>query len=188
MSNRMNCSPERCQNSWSIINPCCFLCWATFNQPQMKFTCSINPSYANIWCYKCVQSDRCISITLGTISICMVMKPSKGIQQARWKMTSFHQHHYLHLVTSGIGQKKEKLIKKKKQKKTPVTVTHCYHYSTELFKTNFEHRTRTCHSQNMLLLNLLVGYPAQKDLIIYYFILTVTLILENFADLSSFML
>lgn len=28
----------------------------------------------------------------------------------KWEITSFHQHYYLHLVTSGICQKKKKLI------------------------------------------------------------------------------
>lgn len=107
----MNCSSERCQNYWSIINPYCFRWRAKSNQPQMKFIRSINPSYANIWCYKCVQSDRCIFIRLCAISICMVMKPSKGIQQVRWEMNSFHQHHCLHLMISRICQKEKKLIK-----------------------------------------------------------------------------
>lgn len=40
----------------------------------------------------------------------------------------------------------------------------------------------------MLLLNLFVGYPAQRDIIIHYLILTATLILENFAAFSGFML
>lgn len=106
-----NCSSERCQNYWSIINPYCFQWQAKSNRPQMKFIRSINPGYANIWCYKCVQSDRCIFIGLCAISICMVMKPSKGIQQVRWETNSFHQHHCLHLLISGICQKQKKLIK-----------------------------------------------------------------------------
>ena len=106
----MNRSSIRCQNYWSIINPYCFHWQAKSNQPQMKFIHSINPSYSNIWCYKCVESDRCIFIRLCAISICMVMKLPKGIQQVRWEMNSFHQHHCLHLMISGICQKHKKLI------------------------------------------------------------------------------
>lgn len=51
-----------------------------------------------------------------------------------------------------------------------------------------EHRARVYHNQNTLLLNLFVGYPAQRDIIIRYLTLTATLILENFAAFSGFML
>lgn len=76
----------------------------------MKLLHSINPTYGNIWCYKSVQSDRCIFIRLYAISICTVIKPSKGIQQVRWEM-NFHHHFCLHLMISGICQKQKKLIK-----------------------------------------------------------------------------
>lgn len=88
----------------------------------MKFSCSINPSYANIYCYKCVQSDRCIFIRLCAISICMVMKPSKGIQQVRWEMNFFHQHH---LMIGGICQKQDKLFVFLKTEQNNTTNTSC---------------------------------------------------------------
>lgn len=91
----------------------------------MKFSCSINPSYANIYCYKCVQSDRCIFIRLCAISIYMVMKPSKGIQQVRWEMNTFHQHHCLHLMIGGICQKQEKLFVFLKTEQNNTTNTGC---------------------------------------------------------------
>lgn len=107
----MNCSSERCQNYRSIINPYCFQWQAKSNQSQMKLICSINPSYAKICYYRCVQPDRCIFIRLCAISICMVMKPPNSVQQVRWEMSSFHQHHHLHLTISGICQIHKNLIK-----------------------------------------------------------------------------
>lgn len=102
----MDCPSERCQNYCSTINPCCFQWQDKSKQPQVKSLCSINPSYAHICCYQYVQPDRCIFLSLCAISICMVMRLSKGIQQVRGRWTpsistraSFHQ-----LWFSGTGK------------------------------------------------------------------------------------
>lgn len=102
----MDCPSERCQNYCSTINPCCFQWQDKSKQPQVKSLCSINPSYAHICCYQYVQPDRCIFLSLCAISICMVMRLSKGIQQVRERWTpststrvSFHQ-----LWFSGTGK------------------------------------------------------------------------------------
>lgn len=102
----MDCWSERCQNYWSTFDPFCFQWQDKSKQPQVKSLRSRNPSYAHICCYQYVQPDRCIFLSLWAISICMVMRPSKGIQQVRLEMNSFHQHH---LVTSSGFQEQEKL-------------------------------------------------------------------------------